>query len=59
MDNEAKLNDKVEAYLFEMLGKIGPMGQGQLPIDFTLGRGADLWQELKRNREKAGRPQQR
>lgn len=49
------LSDKAEAYLNDMLGKLGSMG-GILPVDFTHGRGADLWVELKNAREAAGRP---
>ncbi len=54
-----KLNDRAEAYLCEMLSKVGCMGDGRLSIDFTLGHGADLWAELKAQREKAGRPKPR
>ena len=53
------LNDMAEAYLNEMIGIVGPAGGNgaELSMDFTLGRGADLWQSLKTAREKAGRPE--
>jgi len=54
---DAKLCDKAEAYLYEMLGKCGCGGTSQLSIDFIMGRGADLWSELKAQRKNAGRPE--
>jgi hypothetical protein len=59
LEEAQALNDKAEAYLNQMLGIVGPAGGNgaALSMDFTLGRGADLWQSLKTAREKVGRPE--
>jgi len=54
-----KLNDLAEAYLSEMLGRVGHTGDRSLPFSFTISRGGDLWAKLKALREKSGRPKPR